>query len=336
MIKPSNRASIRNISDYSPFGVQLTERTISDGYRFGFQGQEGDDEIKGEGNSVNYKFRMHDPRLGRFFAIDPLSSKYPHNSPYAFSENVVINAVELEGLERVYVFNSAYLSSQALAKIKTNSYNQIKEYLNGVVGTVFSSYENLQFAQKKLGENFNEGAGYHGEQGNLPASRGNLAVVGSYHSDGNNMNYVQMRLVIDNGNGVWSEKNVIVYNYKSRLTGITKSIEKIDAQIAKRLPEIELEQAEFSKNISDGDCDLIGSGGSFGGTEAFGRAVQVGLQVVDVAAPIVKPDYTGNDRVLKKLYAQRKEQVAAKQNLYKELKEVKEIATKTSSELIIK
>ncbi|MEY3199065.1 MAG: hypothetical protein RJA13_1023 [Bacteroidota bacterium] len=33
------RASIRNISDYSPFGVQLSERTISgDGYRFGFQG----------------------------------------------------------------------------------------------------------------------------------------------------------------------------------------------------------------------------------------------------------------------------------------------------------
>jgi len=46
---------------------------------------------------------MHDPRLGRFFAIDPLAPKYPHNSPYAFSENVVINAVELEGLEKVLV-----------------------------------------------------------------------------------------------------------------------------------------------------------------------------------------------------------------------------------------
>jgi RHS repeat-associated protein len=59
-----------------------------------------DDEIKGEGNSVNYKYRMHDPRLGRFFAKDPLAPEYPHNSPYAFSENVVINAVELEGLEK--------------------------------------------------------------------------------------------------------------------------------------------------------------------------------------------------------------------------------------------
>jgi RHS repeat-associated protein len=70
-------------------------------YRYGFQGQEMDNEIKGEGNSLNYTFRMHDPRVGRFFAVDPLFRKYPHNSPYAFSENRVIDGVELEGLEVV-------------------------------------------------------------------------------------------------------------------------------------------------------------------------------------------------------------------------------------------
>jgi len=42
---------------------------------------------------------MHDPRVGRFFAVDPLTKKYPHNSPYAFSENRVIDGIELEGLE---------------------------------------------------------------------------------------------------------------------------------------------------------------------------------------------------------------------------------------------
>ncbi len=71
----------------------------SDGYRYGFQGQEKDDEIKGEGNSLNYTYRMYDPRVGRFFAVDPLASKYPWNSPYAFSENRVVDGVELEGLE---------------------------------------------------------------------------------------------------------------------------------------------------------------------------------------------------------------------------------------------
>lgn len=73
----------------------------SKSYRYGFQGQEKDDEIKGEGNSLNYTFRMHDPRVGRFFAVDPLENKYPHNSPYAFSENRVIDGLEFEGLEVV-------------------------------------------------------------------------------------------------------------------------------------------------------------------------------------------------------------------------------------------
>src|SRR5690606_17810072 len=68
-------------------------------YRYGFQGQEMDDEIKGEGNSVNYKYRMHDPRLGRFFAVDPLTAKYPYLSPYHFSHNSPIYTKEIEGLE---------------------------------------------------------------------------------------------------------------------------------------------------------------------------------------------------------------------------------------------
>ena len=95
---------IVNVADYSPFGVQLDGRTISNGdYRYGFQGQESDDEVKGEGNSVNYKYRMHDPRVGRFFAIDPLTPQYPHYTPYSFSGNKVIAWKELEGLEEYSV-----------------------------------------------------------------------------------------------------------------------------------------------------------------------------------------------------------------------------------------
>lgn len=51
------------------------------------------------GNSLNYTFRMHDPRVGRFFATDPLENKYPFFSPYQFSANTPLMAVELEGLE---------------------------------------------------------------------------------------------------------------------------------------------------------------------------------------------------------------------------------------------
>ncbi len=79
--------------------LQPNRHKDSKSYRYGFQGQEKDDEIKGEGNSVNYKYRMHDPRLGRFFAVDPLTSKYPFYSAYSFSGNRVVDAFELEGLE---------------------------------------------------------------------------------------------------------------------------------------------------------------------------------------------------------------------------------------------
>ena len=91
---------IQSTSDYSPFGVLLDGRSMQKmGYRYSFQGQEHDDEVKGEGNSVNYKYRMHDPRVGRFFVIDPLFKDYPWNSTYAFSENRVLDGREIEGLE---------------------------------------------------------------------------------------------------------------------------------------------------------------------------------------------------------------------------------------------
>lgn len=87
-------------ADYSPYGTLLDGRHGNDdNYRYGFQGQERDDEIKGNGNSLNYEYRMHDPRIGRFFAIDPLARKYPYYSTYQFSGNRVIDMIELEGLE---------------------------------------------------------------------------------------------------------------------------------------------------------------------------------------------------------------------------------------------
>ena len=101
--------------------LQPTRHKDSKSYRYGFQGQEKDDEIKGEGNSVNYKYRMHDPRIGRFFAVDPLTKKYPHYTPYSFSGNKVTAHVELEGLEELYYGNleSNKKTSKALEIFKS-------------------------------------------------------------------------------------------------------------------------------------------------------------------------------------------------------------------------
>ncbi len=91
-------ADVLSYSDYYAFGAAMDGRSYQSGsYRYQFQGQEEDPELW-EG-AVSYKYRVEDPRLGRFFSVDPLASAYPANSTYAFSENRVTNAVELEGLE---------------------------------------------------------------------------------------------------------------------------------------------------------------------------------------------------------------------------------------------
>ena len=77
----SGRVGIRNISDYSPFGVLLKERTVeSDEFRRGYQGSEKDDEVKGNGNNYTTLFRQLDPRIGRWWSIDPKVLEY--ESPY--------------------------------------------------------------------------------------------------------------------------------------------------------------------------------------------------------------------------------------------------------------
>ena len=103
---PKRSVRSRTISDYSPFGVLLPERSLNTGgFRYGFQGQEHDDEVKGEGNSIVFEFRNYDPRIGRMCSVDPLTDKYPFYSPYAFSGNRVLDAIEFEGLEPVVLNN---------------------------------------------------------------------------------------------------------------------------------------------------------------------------------------------------------------------------------------
>lgn len=103
-----------NGQGYEPFGSLLPGRNYSSSsYRFGFQGQEKDDEMHGAtGTSYAFEYRMHDPRVGRFLSIDPLASKYPHNSPYAFSENRVLDRIELEGLESIHLQTDARFQQQ--------------------------------------------------------------------------------------------------------------------------------------------------------------------------------------------------------------------------------
>jgi len=88
-------------NDYYPFGMIMPGRkyAFDDTYRYGFNGKENDNEVKGEGGQQDYGMRIYDPRLGRFLSVDPIGDEYPELTPYQFASNTPLWAIDLDGLE---------------------------------------------------------------------------------------------------------------------------------------------------------------------------------------------------------------------------------------------
>jgi RHS repeat-associated protein len=86
---------------YYPFGMQMVGRKYNNGsgYRYGFNGKENDNDVKGEGNQQDYGMRIYDPRLGRFLSVDPITKEYPELTPYQFASNRPIDGIDQDGLE---------------------------------------------------------------------------------------------------------------------------------------------------------------------------------------------------------------------------------------------
>lgn len=111
-------------TDYYAFGSSL--KSLG-GYRYGFNGKEKDKEWN---DNYAFEYRIHDPRLGRFLSIDPLTASYPYNSPYAYAENRVIDGIDLEGLEFCRYHKFADFA-RSLLRLKNN----VSVINQGEVGT---------------------------------------------------------------------------------------------------------------------------------------------------------------------------------------------------------
>jgi RHS repeat-associated protein len=102
-------ADLLSSTDYYAFGAPMPGRQFNNGsYRFGFNGKENDNEVKGTGNQQDYGFRIYDPRLGKFLSVDPISRLYPELSTYQFAANKPIWATDLDGLEPKYTNSGGY------------------------------------------------------------------------------------------------------------------------------------------------------------------------------------------------------------------------------------
>ena len=89
-------------ADYYPFGMQMPDRNdIASGgeYRYGFNGQEKEEDITGSASHTSAEYWMYDSRLGRRWEIDPLFHEYPGQSAYACFNNNAVYFIDPNGLE---------------------------------------------------------------------------------------------------------------------------------------------------------------------------------------------------------------------------------------------
>ena len=93
--------------------------TAGNGYRYGFNGKENDNEVKGHGGQQDYGFRIYDTRVGRFLSIDPFTQSYPWYTPYQFAGNMPIWAIDLDGGEEKKITEST------LTEASTRNVNRI-------------------------------------------------------------------------------------------------------------------------------------------------------------------------------------------------------------------
>jgi RHS repeat-associated protein len=74
---------------------------VAGAYRYGFNGKENDNEVKGDGNQIAFENRIYDSRLARWFSVDPLQKKYPEESNYIFTSDNPIFFADVDGRDRI-------------------------------------------------------------------------------------------------------------------------------------------------------------------------------------------------------------------------------------------
>src|SRR6218665_155701 len=116
-------ADIIQSTDYSPFGAPMPGRQFnSSSYRYGYQGYEGDPEMKGNGNSYTTEFRQYDPRLGRWLTTDPIIHEY--QGPYCGFDNNPILHTDPKGT----TVNGDYYDVKTGKKLGTDGINDGKVF----------------------------------------------------------------------------------------------------------------------------------------------------------------------------------------------------------------
>jgi len=159
-----------------------------------------------------FKWRHHDPQLGRFIEIDPLADKYSYSSPYAYAENRPIDGIDLEGWEYERNVDVNTLKLSIVNKSTNNKSMVSNEFITTVNNEVKRQMANL-FSKTDPETGTTYSADYSSEIVE-PGSRDyNKTIVVDFYDQAGNFNGY-------NGSNTQSGRLVI---------GVTETITKIDA-----------------------------------------------------------------------------------------------------------
>lgn len=136
--------------EYDAGGSLLPGRNYSSStYAFGFNGMRKDDEIHGAtGTSYDFGARLYDPRVGRWWSIDPLAGKYAFASPYCFALANPILFIDYDGRDIVITHNGESFTFTA----QNTAYTGNNDFIQQTVSALnhLMTYEAMSDAQHKI------------------------------------------------------------------------------------------------------------------------------------------------------------------------------------------
>ncbi|MGN6641306.1 MAG: RHS repeat domain-containing protein [Mucilaginibacter sp.] len=144
------KSDVTTAQDYYAFGALMPGRNINTANtRYGFNGKENDNEVKGTGNQQDYGMRIYDPRVGKFLSIDPIASNYAALSTYQFASNRPIDGIDIDGLEFASGMVAAMSENakkgddpmQALKQTGKTSYRFIGRLIYGTLATAMLPFK---------------------------------------------------------------------------------------------------------------------------------------------------------------------------------------------------
>jgi RHS repeat-associated protein len=122
-------------NDYYAFGSPMPGRTMNTaGYRYGFNGKENDDEIKGTGSSYGAEFWEYDPRIGRRWNRDPITKI--SESPYSALGNSPTILFDPSGADTINITRTT--TTKKMPTIKSGLDNLPSKRIPDIVSTSVS------------------------------------------------------------------------------------------------------------------------------------------------------------------------------------------------------